>query len=554
MQKKELTVIAQTRNGKKMHDKIENFHKAAYLVKSWGKQQLPSGKTLEEILTINGLSLWDVISPTLATDHVAKILSEVERLPSTPQRLSLYKHKSKILALDMVLPFIGNNNGCIKWPSEPVFLFLGFSYYIYRETLQPIAARISNRKDIKAIALHDSLRNEKHHNSAHANVFQSIWQHWGHDARSKADSLQKVYKTVLHEIKSSNGLSQIIKDQDTSIWPQMRSTFDWLLEVFVPRMLKQSAVAMHILENHRPALIVSPDVNDPRTRIYCLIARQFNVPTLEVQFGGFYDLDGIEWRFFIADHLAVTGDANRKVMLGHAVPPEQMTVTGSPRYDGLLSQPDEIVFQTKEKLKIPKDKTMVLFASQPYYYGTFSSDEARIEMIDALFQTVANMDNLYLVVKPHPIDNAEQLKQLGKGKQNILFVDKRLDIRDLIRTSDAFVTFYSATTFDALVMNKPTINLSFPGSHNNKLFEQSGATFVARTPDDIKRILHVICDGQSAGFLDNLAANRESFLQQWFYQLDGCAAERIEMIALKMAALNLPHNSLQQPSIKAAIL
>lgn len=535
-----------------MHDTKENFHRAAELVKHWGKQKLPSGKTLEEALTINGLSFWDVISPTLALGRVAKILSDGEVSPSISQSLSLFRHKSKTLALNMVLPFIGNTNGCIKWPSEPVFLFLGFSYYIYRETLQPIAARISNRKDIKAIALHDSLRNERHHKSAHANVFQSIWQHWGHDARSKADSLQKVYKTALHEIKSSNGLSQIIKDQDTFIWPQMSSTFDWLLEAFVPRMLKQSAVAMHILETHRPALIVSPDVNDPRTRIYCLLARQFNVPTLEVQFG-FYGLNDIEWRFFIADHLAVTGNANLELMLENGVPPERMTVTGSPRYDALLSQPDELVVQTKEKLKIPNEKTMVLFASQPHYYGVFSSDEARIEMIDALFQSVDKIDGLCLVVKPHPLEDADQLKQLANGKQNILFVDKMFDIRDLIKTSDAFVTFFSGTTFDSLVMNKPTINLSFPGSYNNNLFEQSGATLIARTAADINRILRVICNGQSAGFLDSLAANRESFLRQWFYKLDGCAAERIEAIALKMAALNLPHYPLQH-SIKAAIL
>ena len=534
-----------------MHDTKENFHNAAYLVKFWGRQQLPSGKTLEEALTINGLSFWDVISPTLALGHVAKISSDGDVSPSISQRLSLFRRKSKTLALNMVLPFVGNTNGCIKWPSEPVFLLLGFSHYIYREILRPIATRISNRKDIKAIALHDSLRNEKHHTSAHANEFQSIWQHWGRDVHLKAGSLQKAYKSVLREIQSSNGLSQIIKDQNTT---QMRNTFDWLLEAFLPRMLNQVAVAMHIFENHRPVLIISPDVNDPRTRIYCLLARLFNVPTLEVQFGGFYDLDSIEWRFFIADHLAVTGDASRKIMLEHGISPERMTVTGSSRYDGFFSHPDEIVFRTKEKLKIPKEKTMVLFASQPYIYGAFSSDEARVVMIDALFQTVGNMDNLCLVVKPHPIESSNQLKQLAKDKQNIFFVDKRLDIRDIIKESDALVTFLSATTFDALVMNKPTINLSFPGSYNNNLFEQSGATLVARTAEDIKQILSVICNGQSAGFLDNLAANRERFLRQWAYQLDGCAAERIETIALKMAALNLPHNSLQQHSIKAAIL
>ena len=248
-------------------------------------------------------------------------------------------------------------------------------------------------------------------------------------------------------------------------------------------------------------------------------------------------LDGIEWRFFIADHLAVIGDESRKVMLAHGVPSERMTITGSPRYDDFFNKPEEMDFQIKEKLKIPKDKTMVLFASQPYYYGTFNSFEARKEMIDALFQIVTNMNDLCLVVKPHPGDNTKQLKQYAKGKKNILFVDKRQDIRNIIKVCDAFVTFHSSTVFDALVMNKPVINLSFPGSYFFTIFDRSGATLVARNMDDIKRFLDLIGNGKIIELMNNLAGHRENFLKQWFYQLDGCATERIEAIALKMASL-----------------
>jgi CDP-glycerol glycerophosphotransferase (TagB/SpsB family) len=292
---------------------------------------------------------------------------------------------------------------------------------------------------------------------------------------------------------------------------------------------------MHIIERHRPALLISPDVNDPRTRIFCLAGRLAGVRTLDIQFS-FYGNNDIEWRFFIADHLAVTGEANLRVMLDHGISREKMTVTGSPRYDSIGFLPEELTLKVRHDLKIPAGKVMVLFASQPYYFGTFTHPELRREMIQALFQAASKLDGLVLVVKPHPLEDPAELASLAKGRGNILFVDKGLDIRNLIKAADAFVTFFSNTTFDALVMNKPTINILFPGCCANNLFEYCGATFVARSNDDIARILLSICSGRSSMPLGDLAAARESFLKDWFHQLDGRAAERIEAMALSMAS------------------
>ena len=38
-----------------------------------------------------------------------------------------------------------------------------------------------------------------------------------------------------------------------------RETFEWLFRVHLPRLLPQAAIAWHILEHHRPALVISPE-------------------------------------------------------------------------------------------------------------------------------------------------------------------------------------------------------------------------------------------------------------------------------------------------------
>jgi hypothetical protein len=341
-------------------------------------------------------------------------------------------------------------------------------------------------------------------------------------------------KDATDRLAAPSGLPEIVASSGLS-WAGVRHAFDWLFGAYLPRLTTQAAVALHIMERHRPALLISPDVNDPRTRVFCLAGRLSGVRTLEVQFG-FYGRNDIEWRFFIADHLAVTGETNLEVMMEHGIPRERMTVTGSPRYDGALARSPEPARTGRHDLRIPDGKAMVLFASQPYYYGAFGDPEIRREMMRALFQAASESEGLVLVVKPHPLENPKESALLAKGGRNILFADRRLDIRDLIRAADAFVTFFSATTFDALVMNKPTINLAFPGGCANNLFERCGATFVARTADDVARMLRSVGNGRIAEDLGGLAPARERFLRNWFFRLDGRAAERIESIALGMAA------------------
>jgi CDP-glycerol glycerophosphotransferase (TagB/SpsB family) len=177
---------------------------------------------------------------------------------------------------------------------------------------------------------------------------------------------------------------------------------------------------------------------------------------------------------------------------------------------------------------------MILFASHPYVYGFFGSPEIRREMIRALLEAVRKREDICLVVKPHPTEDPAELSKLAQGMKNILFADKKLDIRDLIKATDVFVSFASTSTFHALVMKKPVISLEFPGGNTCGLFEHCGATLVAGSAQQLESIMESIRNGIISEKVRNLDAARDKLLNQWFYKLDGRAAERIEKIALDM--------------------
>ena len=521
--------------GTNPRDLTESFHKAAGLVKGWGETILPDGATVEDAFTIEGLSFWSAVSPSLAFGHVSKALSGLPRSPSLMESCRTLVRKVRNTSFHIRMPFVAGRKACRGWPGHPSFLFLGFSHYIYRDTLQPVAARIADRPGSSVIVLDDVVSAPSGKIVPPGVTHQSLWQHWDTDVTQTLRKMRKALHDAKRRLDAPSGLPEIIASSGIAR-EDARRISAWLFDACFPRLLVQGAIALHIMERHRPALIISPDVNDPRTRIFGLAGKLSGIRTLEIQFG-FYGTNDIEWRFFEADHLAVTGEMNLQVMMDHGIPREKMTVTGSPRYDDALSRSPEQARSIRRHLGVPDGKAMVLFASQPYYHGAFGSPETRRQMMKELFRTASGMDGLVLVVKPHPVETRTELAGLAKGRRNILFADKRQDIRNLIKAADAFVTFFSGTTFDALVMNKPTINLSFPGGCANNLFEQCGATHVARSADDIGRILHSIGGGRMEDLLVDRAPARERLLRDWFFRLDGCAAERIVAIAMAMATI-----------------
>lgn len=509
------------------------FIHAAELVKAWGEYRLPDGQSVRGALTFGGLSYWDAIAPMLAFVHISRALGTQLPRSRCLDGLRLVAKRIKGLGLDVGQSLVAARTAHSPWPGNGAYLFLGFSPYIYRETLQPIAERIARHAGSSAVSVDDSLALRPRRTVQATQSEESIWSHWEPTVASDARVIRRALRVAGRRLLAPDGLPRVVTDGGLA-WGQVRGVFDWLFSAYLVRLVAYGVVARHVIEKHRPALIVSPDVNDPRGRLFCLGGRLSGVKTLEVQFG-FYGPNDIEWRFFIADHLAVTGKKNLQVMTGHGVPEAKMTVTGSPRYDPFASSAHSRATIRHGEQGVVSRPVKVLFASQPFFYGSFKDAEIRREMIGALFRSVARLRNVALLVKPHPMEDQAELQQLGGSGHNIRLAERHADIRGLLAECDVFVTFFSSTTFDALVLGKPTLNLSFPGANSNTLFDECGATFVARSEGEIAEFMQKVDSGRIAGELEARTASRDQFLGDWFFRLDGRASERIEALATEMA-------------------
>ena len=522
------------RRGLTAQDDQQILWRSAHLVKLWGGTRLPDGQTLAEMLTLQGISLWDAAAVELALYHVPPAIRG-ERSLSRVQQFRSYFSRARYKVWQSVRLRKGATV-CVRWPRQPAFLFLGFSPYMYRDVLEPVAAQIEAGPEFSAVVLHDDRALPTAASREGGRRFQSIWDHWDNGVQLQAQQLRQTLNATMAELRQMGGLAPIINDQGRPLWHWLKDRFHWLFRVSLPQLLPHLAIAWHILQKHRPALIVSPDVADPRTRLYCLLGRQLGIPSLEMQFG-MYGPASVEWQFFTADRLAVWGEKSKQVLMEHGVPAERMELSGSPRYDTLAHVSAEEVSMTRDRLGLPPDQAMVLFASTYSLrsYDGLLNPGALAAIKKAIFQAAHQLPGCCLVVKPHPMENLREITNLARGFENLVFADAQSDIRELIKACDAFVTLGSTATLDALIAGKLVICPAFSGWVLSDVFVHSKAALVPRTPEEVAQCLYMVVNGSRDNILADLEAARQRFLKQWVYGADGQAAARVENLAMEMA-------------------
>jgi hypothetical protein len=520
-----------------MSDIVSNMQRSAELVKVWGQLSMPDGQTLAQAFTFKGLPLWSIFSPELAVWHVPRALSRGERSISAWQRVRPYLSRVKHSALSLATRRQLDMQGCAQWPAGPTCLFLGFSPYMYRDVLAPVVSRLKEQQ-ISCVSLFD----RELLAPQCGQIIHSVRQHKTSQVVNDICLQRRELSAWTARWLAPHMLPRIIRDGTRPLWPQIGDLFRVFFWVYLPRIVEQAVIARHILEKHHPSLIVSADVADARCRLYVLLGREYGIPSLKVQFGFIGPLS-VEWQFFTADHLTVRSQKWYDKLLGHGVPAEKMTITGSPIYDDLTGESKDTVALIRRRLNIPAGHKIALFASS----WSHSKDEEWADDVllnrakQSVFEAASRVPGLTLVVKPHPRENAAETRKLARGFDNIIFVKSQDDIRDLVKACDVFISFGSITNQIALVVGKPVIHLMFPEIYwmpvGMDIYVQSGVVIKVRSVDEMVRRLQDVVDGSIVKALNELEPARQRFLKEWMHQPDGRAGARIAELAKQMAGI-----------------
>lgn len=517
-----------------MSEARRHLRAAAQFTKCCETARLEGGLTLGEALTLEGVSLWDVVAPVLAAFVFPKAFAREKPLPWFIRRLRPKVSWARRRLLGR-LPSGRRESACSGWPAEPPVLFLGFSRYMFRDVLAPVVRVVADEHGLPCSVLCDGdPRGARDEGVQGTNA--SVWAHWNEEVEGENGRLQRRYRE-LRRVLSARSLKAAIEGIGACSWKRVEMTFAWLLDVYLPSLVPYLVVTRHVLLRHQIAVCVSSDVADPRTRLFCLAGRRVGVPTMEVQFG-MYGEDSVEWGFFVADRVAVWGKAAEGVLMAHGVPSTRIVITGSPRFDKAHRNHHLKGQGMRARLGIPDGKKIVLFASQYslHHYSEFGDyPRALMNAKRALFDAAKGMEGVVVVVKPHPLENARETQRLAGEARNVVFVDPSEDIRELIPECDVFVTLGSTATMDALIQRKVILFLAFPGLvWWDDMYLKSEATWVVTSERDLAACMEGAIGSEGETGLEVRERARQQFLADWVGQCDGRASQRVARIIAEM--------------------
>ncbi|MDI9394651.1 MAG: CDP-glycerol glycerophosphotransferase family protein [Euryarchaeota archaeon] len=209
---------------------------------------------------------------------------------------------------------------------------------------------------------------------------------------------------------------------------------------------------------------------------------------------------------------------------------KKLIITGQPRYDVLFSM--NKIYNKQlfiKKYNIDPSHKLVLWTTQCH---GMSIDENK-RNLETVFDNCKLLNNITLIIKQHPDENLIYTKiiyeYINKYNINVFFPQRDFDIYELLFTCDLLITKNSTTAMEFIALGKPVIVLN-----------------LSEEPD----IIDYVDEGVAVGVYDKLsfkiaveqllkddtrlAKNRESYIRNNIYKIDGKATKRVTQIILGM--------------------
>lgn len=162
--------------------------------------------------------------------------------------------------------------------------------------------------------------------------------------------------------------------------------------------------------------------------------------------------------------------------------PEQILVTGHPRFDQIFNRTPIDMSAFYRKLAFHPTKKIVLIATQPFSEDFYSG----------VLEGLADQKQLQIIIKPHPWEIGKNKLDLyhaaAKKHKACRVIKKELDLYDLLPYADAAVTQTSTVGLEAMLFQKPALIGKSSGNRTYPYYESLGH-FMLDQPDKLVRTL-----------------------------------------------------------------
>lgn len=225
-----------------------------------------------------------------------------------------------------------------------------------------------------------------------------------------------------------------------------------------------------------------------------------------------------------------------EILKGKGVNPGICIITGQPRFDSIAAVNAAETEQIRADLAtmLPQPE-LVLFATQAIGAWGEVDPELYGKTVRAIFIAMGQKaSSLGVVVRPHPSEDP-------KFYQNIIteleltnaILYKEGALHPVINACDSFLTGYSTTALEAIILGKPVLLVNPFGVEQGLPYASEGAAVEITSLDDLdSAVTDVFLNPDTR---NRLAERRGPFLEKYVGPVDGKAARRVADVILRLA-------------------
>jgi UDP-N-acetylglucosamine 2-epimerase len=334
----------------------------------------------------------------------------------------------------------------------------------------------------------------------------------GRDVRHRIQSIKQDLKKEWTYLDKTIESSEFELDE-VPVWKAIREQF-WLYYNYqLPRVCRYIETGLEALNHINPDVVLLKADGPTPVRTVTNIANEQAIPTVLVQHGLQKPI-----KDYIPDssHIAAWGKRSSSFFESKGIEKDRLHITGAPHLDPLHCYNCN---QTaiKRNLNIPEDDDIVMLVSQPF------SDEVRSTLITAAVDSINQLDNISLILRPHPREDSQLHERAAQKSPEDVVIAPDSNIHDLVTTSDLVLAVNSTVILEACILDTPVILLTFTTEDPNPYYCEKNGFPEINDPANLGVKIHSVIDSDS----DTLASSQPSLGWQFAHNADGQATQRV---------------------------
>lgn len=369
--------------------------------------------------------------------------------------------------------------------------------------------------------------------------------YWSLDVWKKGRKAKKDFSNRWNYIKNNENFKELLQYKYIN-FDLIENRLAYYFATVFGIMVEYIEIAKRMIEEEKPDLILILNEYGRFERALVIAGKLRSVPVLAVQHGVIHPThegymhthdeispDGSAKSPYcpIPDITAVYGAYHKDLLTKvSAYPEDSVVVTGQPRYD-ILCHVDKIYSKDKicKKYGIDPNHNIILWATA--FHG--QDDEGNIKDFKALFETIQNIKDMTLIIKPHPIDRQRHVKMIKDYLNNyqisVVVSPSSSDTYEQLFICDLMITKDSTTAMEAVALNKPVIVLDLNYKSDAIGYVKEGVALGVYKTEDLKPTIEKLLKNDS-----ELAKNRKKYIEKYLYKIDGRATDRVVKLIEEM--------------------